>query len=330
MENNKYQELVLTPRHKVDEWADIVTKKIEEGAQIAVFFDTETTGGVSGNKINPIEILGVNEGKLHRIIELGAIVTIQNNSTGMYEDLKDSAGDNIRFHEYINPWAEDKSEQRRTNTIDKTPEGFMSAYNVHGIREKFLRGQENLGAACEEINSNFVLPQAAPTFEQIIEPFFKITGLNNIIEDNGIQKNIKFLAHNIEFDNKFMNSEFLLRGLSVFESYCSPVCTLGLVKSIMPKEVVGKYKLDSLYEYTRSIPNTKVENIPRELHGAYIDSKMLYQVVNEILNTDYAINSPNVIFDNSEKTETKKIKEILNNKINAGREIKRKLVTLGR
>ena len=124
----------------------------------------------------------------------------------------------------------------------------------------------------------------------------------NLIGDFNIEKNIKVVAHNIEFDNKFMNSEFQLRGLSAFEAYCSPVCTLNIFRTILPKEEVKKYKLDTIYEYTRNLPNTQVENIPRDVHGAYIDSLMLFQVTNEVLRTNFAKNSPNAIYDEEEYT----------------------------
>jgi DNA polymerase III epsilon subunit-like protein len=300
MSENNYNELILTPKHKVDKWGELVSNKIKNGEQVVVFFDTETTGGVSGATISVIEKHGKDEGKLHRIVELGAIITIQNQETGTFSILRDEDGEEVRFHEYINPWAEKREDLKRTNTIDNMPYG---AYCVHGIQENFLLGNENLGANIpnEKLESDFILSQPAPTFEQILIPFLKITGLSHVIEDHSVEKIVKALAHNIEFDNKFMNSEFRLQNLSEFEAYCSPMCSLKIFRSILPKDEVNKkYSLDNIYNYTRGLEGTQVEDIPRDVHGAYIDSKMLLQVTNEVLSTPFAIKSPNAIFHEEE------------------------------
>ncbi len=291
MQENNYPELVITPSHKVDMWAELVSEQIYNGKQIVVFFDTETTGGVSGNTISVKEKNDHKyEGKLHRMLEIGASITVFNEANGVCEPLLDKDGDCVRFHEYLNIWAEDKNKLRRINSMTEVPFG---AYRVHGISQLFLEGKVPLGHNLDNIDSDFKLPRPAPTMEQVIEPLSKIIGLSHITKDELKEKTIKCAAHNAEFDNKFMNSEFQLVGKSVFESYISPLCTLNLAKSVLPKSEVGKYNLDSLYKYVKENNLSSNEAIPRDLHGAMVDTRMLLDVYNGITNSDFYKNSPN-------------------------------------
>ena len=323
MSNELYNALIITPKDKIEKWSELVSKKIQEGEQVAVFFDTETTGCGSGAIISVIERHGKDEGKLHRIVELGAIVTIENPITGLYDELLDEDGETVRFHEYINPWGEDRNQQKRINNIDEMPYG---AYRVHGISKRFLLGQEELGAGLEDNTSNFVLPRPAPIFEEIIDAFMEISGLNHVIKDPIVEKNVKVIAHNIEFDNKFMNSEFNMQNKSEFEAYSSPVCTLMLFRSILPKDFVNKkYNLDNIIKCCRTLPNAEISDIDRSLHGALIDTKLLMEATNNALNSSFAHNSPNKIFCN--KSTVRSI-DILKDKEGRLAKIKRQLVTL--
>lgn len=309
MQENNYPELIMTPSHKIDKWAELVSKKIYEGKQVIVFFDTETTGGVSGNTINVIEKNDHQyEGKRHRMLEFGASVTVFNEETGVCEPLLDEEGDCVRFHEYLNIWAEDPNKLRRINSMTEVPWG---AYIVHGIDKDFLEGKKPLGHKIKGFEGGFKLPKPAPTMEQIIEPLSKVIGLSHVTRDEKLEKTIKCAAHNAEFDNKFMNSEFQLVGKSVFESYISPLCTLLLAKSVLPKsEVGGKYNLDSLSNYVKEQGLVQNEEIPRDLHGAMVDTRILLQIYNGITNSKFYKNAPNAPL--SDKKQSEEIVNFLN------------------
>lgn len=298
-----YDDLLLTPKNKIEEWSNIVSEQIYEGKQIIVFYDTETTGGVrKGKGVSVVEKDDMQyEGKRHRMLEIGASVTVLNEENGQCEPLKDKSGDLIRFHEYLNIWAEDKNQLKKINSMTDVPYG---AYVVHGISEKFCNGEVVLGHDLKSIDSNFKLNKSAPTMQQVIEPLMKVTGLSHITKDEEIEKRVIFAAHNAEFDNKFMNSEFQLAGLSPFESYAATLCTLEMGRDIIPpQEVNKKYSLDSLYQYV--LDKNFVENkpIPRELHGAMVDTRILLTMYNGITNSPWYKNAPNTPLKEKKLTE---------------------------
>lgn len=288
-----YEELVLTPSDKIEEWSNIVSEKIYEGKQIVVFYDTETTGGVrKGRGVSVIEKDDMQyEGKRHRMLEIGASVTILNEENGQCEPLKDNSGELIRFHEYLNIWAEDKNQLKKINSMTDVPYG---AYLVHGISEKFCNGEVVLGHDLKSIDSDFKLNKPAPTMQQVIEPLMKVTGLLHIVQDPELEKRVIYAAHNAEFDNKFMNSEFQLAGLSPFESYAATLCTLEMGRDIIPpQEVNKKFSLDSLYQYVLDKGFVENKPIPRELHGAMVDTRILLTMYNGLTNSPWYKNAPN-------------------------------------
>lgn len=298
-----YDELLLTPKNKIEEWSNIVSEKIYEGKQIVVFYDTETTGGVrKGKGVSVIEKDDMQyEGKRHRMLEIGASVTVLNEENGQCEPLTDNSGDLIRFHEYLNIWAEDKNQLKKINSMTEVPYG---AYMVHGISEKFCNGEVVLGYDLKNIDSNFKLNRTAPTMKQVIEPLMKVTGLLHITKDEELEKRVIFSAHNAEFDNKFMNSEFQLAGLSPFESYAATLCTLNMSKDIIPpQEVNKKYSLDSLYQYVLNKNFVENKPIPRELHGAMVDTRILLTMYNGLTNSPWYKNAPNTPLKEKKLTE---------------------------
>ena len=288
-----YEDLIITPSDKIEEWSNIVSEKIYEGKQIVVFYDTETTGGVrKGKGVSVVEKDDAKyEGKRHRMLEIGASVTVLNEENGQCEPLLDNYGKPILFHEYLNIWAEDEKQLRKINSMLEVPYG---AYRVHGISEKFLNGDVELGHDLQNIDSDFKLPKSAPTFQQVIEPLMKVTGLLHVRQNPEKEKRVIYAAHNSEFDNKFMNSEFQLAGLSPFESYAASLCTLVMSKDIIPPSATNKkYSLDALYQHV--LDNNYVENnpIPRELHGAMVDTRILLTMYNGITNSPWYKNAPN-------------------------------------
>jgi DNA polymerase III epsilon subunit-like protein len=288
-----YEDLVLTPKDKIELWSNIVSEKIYEGKQIVVFFDTETTGGVrKGRGISVVEKDDIKyEGKRHRMLEIGASVTVLNEENGQCDPLTDNSGDLIRFHEYLNIWAEGEKELKKINSMIDVPYG---AYRVHGISEEFLNCEVVLGHDLDNQDSNFKLERKAPTMKQAIDPLMKVTGLQHIRKNPDIEKRVIFAAHNAEFDNKFMNSEFQLAGLSPFESYAASLCTLAMSRDIIPPlEVSKKYSLDSLYKYVLRENFVKNDEIPRELHGAMVDTRILLTMYNGLTNSKWYKDAPN-------------------------------------
>ncbi len=313
--------LIFTPSHKVKEWTEIVESAIKSGKDIIVFFDTETTGGVRpGNKgASAIEKDDMkNYGKRHRVIEIGAKVCIKDEENNIV-NLRDSEGNAIYFHEYINPWRESESALQKLNTINEVPWG---AYNVHEISKKFLFCEEYLGQNKPAVENNkessfhqnrFFLPRVAPTFEEIIEDFMDITGLNCEIDFSLGQKNPMFVAHNNEFDNKMMHNEFMCLNKNSFESYIRPLCTLELARELLPKSYISGKGLSNLFE---SLTNYGLINkhIDRTLHGALVDVDILQLVFEGITKTTYyknAKNTPTYELINRKDTESDLIRQFL-------------------
>lgn len=298
-----YEDLIITPSNKIEEWSNIVSEKIYEGKQIVVFYDTETTGGVrKGRGVSVVEKDEAKyEGKRHRMLEIGASVTILNEETGQCEPLLDNSGSAIHFHEYLNIWAEDEKQLRKINSMQEVPYG---AYRIHGISKEFLNGDVNLGHDLNHIESDYKLQSKAPTFQQVIEPLMKVTGLLHVTQNPEKEKRVVYTAHNSEFDNKFMNSEFQLAGLSPFESYAASLCTLVMSRDIIPKpETNNKYSLDALYQYVLNKNYVENKPIPRELHGAMVDTRILLTMYNGITNSPWYKNAPNTPLKEKKLTE---------------------------
>jgi DNA polymerase III epsilon subunit-like protein len=310
----EYNELMITPKHKIEPWAELVSEKIYNGEQVVVFFDTETTGGVSGNIVSVLEKNDLKyEGKLHRILEIGAIVTILNEKTGGYDVLLDKDGDRVMFHEYTNIWAEEQKELRRINSMTEVPFG---AYRVHGISEKFLAGHVTLGHSLRDLESDYKVPRMAPTMKQIIKPLMKVMGLTHIVKNSALEKTVQACAHNIEFDNKFMNSEFSLAGQPLFESLTSPLCTLKLARSVLPKEEVNKkYSLDNLYQYVKEKKLIST-NQSRDLHGALVDTEIALQMMNGIVASEFYKKSPNAPIRSKQEASEKNLSNEITSYLN--------------
>ena len=186
------EDLLITPSKKVDIWKKIIEKKIAEGEQIMIFLDTETTGGIMKGKGNASSVLEKEDhlymGLRHRVVELGALVCYLDNATGTIEQLKDHEDKPIYFHEYINFMSEKEEKLNKYLSIKEMPDG---AWFVHGISMEFLAGNECLGEALEIYKNEkykvplpkshkktLRLPKPAPDFEQIVEPFMDVCGLN--------------------------------------------------------------------------------------------------------------------------------------------------------
>lgn len=322
MNNLEYNNmLILTPAHKIKEWKGIVESEIKKGNDIIVFFDTETTGGVRpGNRgasaIEKDDMKYYN--KRHRVIEIGARVCIKDKHNNIV-NLRDSEGTALYFHEYINPWRENEVSIQKLNTIHEVPWG---AYQVHGISKEFLFGNDYLGSKIKDDSNaiyhqkQFKLEKVAPTFEEIIDDFMDVTGLNCDVDFNLGQKNPIFVAHNNEFDNKMMHNEFLCMGKNGFESYIRPLCTLILSRELLPKSYISGKGLSNLYESLKNY-GLITKEIDRTLHGALVDVDILQLVFEGITKTDFyknAKNTPTYELLKPKNTESELIKKFLTEK----------------
>ena len=123
------------------------------------------------------------------------------------------------------------------------PERSMprAAFEVHGLSDEFLSDK--------------------PKFAEIAEDFAAF------IQD------ARLVAHNADFDVKFVNAEFARVGMPPI-SNDRVVDTLALAKR---KHTTGPYSLDALCN------RYGIDNSRREFHGALLDSELLAEVYVELL-----------------------------------------------
>ena len=148
------------------------------------------------------------------MLEIGASVTVLNEENGQCEPLKDNSGDIIRFHEYLNIWAEDKNQLKKINSMTEIAYG---AYLVHGISERFCNGEVVLGHDLKSINSDFKLNKPAPTMQQAIEPFMKVTGLSHITKDEEISLFLGSLAASQQV--QIMGNKKSISGMKLIKTF---------------------------------------------------------------------------------------------------------------
>lgn len=123
------------------------------------------------------------------------------------------------------------------------PERTMprAAFEVHGLSDEFLSDK--------------------PKFAEIAQDFLAFVG------------DARLVAHNAEFDFKFMNAEFARLGLPAIGPE-RMVDTLALAKRRHP---AGPNSLDALCS------RYGIDNSRRDLHGALLDSELLAEVYVELL-----------------------------------------------
>lgn len=123
------------------------------------------------------------------------------------------------------------------------PERTMprGAFDVHGLSDQFLADK--------------------PKFAEIAEAFVAFVG------------DARLVAHNAEFDFKFINAEFARLGLPPI-GHDRMVDTLALAKRRHP---AGPNSLDALCN------RYGIDNSRRDFHGALLDSELLAEVYVELL-----------------------------------------------
>jgi len=134
-----------------------------------------------------------------------------------------------------------------------------------------------------------------------------VTGLNCEINFELGEKHPMFVAHNNEFDNKMMHNEFKILGLSSFESYIRPFCTLEVSRELLPKSYISGKGLSNLFDSLKNY-GLITKHIDRTLHGALVDVDILQEVFQAITKTSYYKNAKNtptyeIIKNNNEESE---------------------------
>lgn len=210
--------LNFTPEKKLEEWKNIILEKVNEGCTVKLYADTETTGFEHSNRGRPVYDpvvdkkgltrssieYGVPEhllekeakedkGKIDRMIEI-AFVACYTNKNGESFPLMDKEGNQIYFHEMIDPYKEsDIEESKRFKKMPLIP------YEVHKTSFEFLRGNE------EHPYLKLTLPRPAPSTYEVLKEF------SNFFVGNKPENydKIVLIFHNAdEFDMPFINSEF--------------------------------------------------------------------------------------------------------------------------
>lgn len=210
--------LNFTPEHKLEEWKDLIQQKVSEGCLVKLYADTETTGFEHGNRGRPaydaimdqkdifrssqnfnVPVADLekeakeSKGKIDRMIEI-AFVACYTNKNGESFPLLDKEGQQVYFHEMIDPYKDsDMDESRRFKKMPIIP------YMVHKTSFDFLQGKE------EHPYLNLTLPRPAPSTYEVFSKFI------SFFKDNKPENydKIVIIFHNAdEFDMPFINSEF--------------------------------------------------------------------------------------------------------------------------
>ena len=214
---------------------------------------------------------------------------------GKLEQLVDADGDLIFFHEYINPFRESASELSRYNSV-KTVPSFL--HGLHGITDEFLDAKKGLlDSGLNE--TSFKLPKPAPTFDQVKPILSKL-----LCTADDTKGKVFYIAHNGTFDTNFLSAEWAKCEQyhennpqpAAFESYVSLIDTLSTIKDMYPTfSVFGQayqqkphydplikvnHKLDFLTEFYQC------NNTDRDVHGAMVDSLILADVYQSMLDDD--------------------------------------------
>lgn len=280
--------LILTPSHKASKWREIIYHVLESGKNVIWVGDTETTGTEpKGDRAN--------KDIRDRILEI-ALLAYVGNGTIIERPLLDEDGQQIFFHEYINPFKEDHKILDRYNSIKHVPNEVLY---VHGINESFLNG--NSGLLDSKLNeTNFKLPQPAKTFSEI-KPALEYISCVDLC--NKVKGRLCLLAHNAMFDIEFLDceyskTEFLHEGntaFSGFESYFMPIDSLQLIREMYSREEIRAAVKPHIMNKLKDLEGAgkkiaighnleflryfyEVDDIERNVHGAMIDSVILGEV----------------------------------------------------
>lgn len=283
-----------TPKNKIEEWRSILLGKLQSGINIYAVGDTETTGTEpTGDKKN----FGLRD----RIIEIGLLFYTKNEN-GTLDPIEDSQGQQIYLHEYVNPFKEHDGLLDRYNSIREIPT-FLTL-TVHGIDLDFLNAKRGL-VTNGNLNSRnpLKLPEPAGEFAKVKPIIENLMAMDVASTWNA---SYYFIAHNAEFDAKFLDCEWRKTESfeekqavpSFWESYVKTIDTLALLKEVYSlnelKEIAiersHKQKPSFKLDYFQEFYGVEIE---RNLHGALVDSKILAEVYNNVMLDPKYRKSPN-------------------------------------
>lgn len=307
------RQLSVLSAKKILDNAITIANKIKEGKNVYTFFDTETTGTEPyGDKNDNM--------KRDRLLEIGA-VSYTLDEKGI-QPLKNKDNEIVIYHDYINPFIEPENQL----FIYNSKKEMGDSYIVHGITKDFLNGKGDLGG--------FKLKTAARPFTETRDYFELFMNTDNalkfLLENNYINGSFEdftgehiFVAHNASFDKKVLNAEFEkddrfnkdIRYQSDFEGHVKVLDTLALSREIIPKKLLEEKGVD--YSEVDNFGRNKKPGYTldylqfyydieadRDLHGALVDSKILADIYNCLINDDGYINAPNSPIVKSEQSIT--------------------------
>lgn len=247
--------LNFTPENKLEEWRKIILEKVEEGCTVKLYADTETTGFEYGNKGRPaydpvVDKKGItrssidfgipesvlekeakdDKGKIDRMIEI-AFVACYSNKNGENFPLTDKEGNQIFFHEMIDPYkVTNVEDNKKFKTMPLIP------YAIHKTSFNFLKGQE------EHPYLKLTLPKSAPSTYEVLSQFKAFFTGN---KPENYDKIVLIFHNGDDFDMPFINTEFR-RAVSNNESEPS-------IENTVLREIVQVH--DSLKIIKQLLPN---------------------------------------------------------------------------
>lgn len=251
--------LNFTPEAKLEEWKKLIQEKIEEGCLVKLYADTETTGFEHSNKGRPAYDAILDEkdlartsgnfnlnlgelireakeakGRIDRMIEI-AFVACYTNKNGESFPLTDKDGEQVFFHEMIDPYKDSLIEDaKRFKDRQGNLKMPIVPYHIHKTSFKFLAGEE------EHPYLKLTLPRSAPSTYEVLKVWVSMFKDN---KPENYDKLIMIFHNGDEFDMPFINSEFKRAvGEEPIEQYTLRDLvqvhdSLKLIKSLMPNPV---------------------------------------------------------------------------------------------
>jgi DNA polymerase-3 subunit alpha len=291
------QALVITDETLIPKFKAAILDILEKGEDLLVFFDTETTGKEPYPKTDEFGVVAPRD----RLTEVAFIVSRQN-AEGKFEPLKVD-GHDVVFQEYINPSRESKEflEQFECKSYNEP-----DAEKVNGISFDFLNCEAPLGG-----KNGKLLPKSAPTFAEMFPFMEDFLCLNDTV---GLKGNLSFVGHNsVVFDAGFLNSEMAMYQRSKMipsKSFESSVSvhydTMKMMKELFTTDylhsvnkgfnVINAFgvpmKPGNSMSYLAYMLN--INEVGREeFHGGLLDSKILLECFNGLLEHPLYKASPN-------------------------------------
>ncbi len=281
--NNKH--LCVNNEENIKRKKKVIISMLEKGVDVFAVFDTETTG----KNPHPKEFEGRD-----RILEVGFVMSYQD-SDGQIKPLM-LDGKQVAFQEYVNPFRETQEYREKVRSVHQT---HPEALEIHQITNDFLFGKESF--------NGIKLHKPAPTFAEL-KPYME--DFLCLEEANSLEGTMHFVAHNgIKFDIPMLSEE-----MGLVDKYSSNGKTYRPLESMLPSVIDTMVLMKSIYDrqdlrdaVRENEPNPKMgyslsylaymmnvkEEGREDFHGALLDSVILQNVFNEMVQKNEFINAPN-------------------------------------